>query len=115
MVGTARRGVRGGASGRRALPNKRWAQLDGMDNLITLPSPMDFRVCAPSLLIAAGVSLPQLCTGAVIFKAGEKAKYVVPSVVVISGNAEEHSLKGQVADKEGILKLAIRAYRTSAR
>src|SRR6266705_6310634 len=86
-----------------------------MDNLITLPSPMDFRVCALSLLIAAGLGLPQLCTGAVIFKAGEKAKYVAPGDEEISGNAEELFHKGQVAEKEGNLKRAIRAYRTLVR
>jgi outer membrane protein assembly factor BamD len=76
---------------------------------------MDFRVCALSLLIAAGLSLPQLCMGAVVFKAGEKAKYVAPGDEEISGNAEELFHKAQVAEKEGNPKRAIRAYRTLVR
>jgi outer membrane protein assembly factor BamD len=76
---------------------------------------MDFQVRALSLLVAAGLILPQLCTGAVVFKPGEKAKYVAPGDEEMSGNAEELFHKAQVAEKEGNLKRAIRAYRTLVR
>jgi outer membrane protein assembly factor BamD len=73
---------------------------------------MDFQVRSLSLLVVAGLILPQLCPGAVIFKAGEKAKYVAPGDEEMSGNAEELFHKAQVAEKEGNLTRAIRAYKT---
>ena len=73
---------------------------------------MDFRVRALSLLFAASLALPQLGGGAVVFKAGENARYVPPGEEEMSGNAEELFHKGQVAEKEGNLKRAIRAYKT---
>ena len=48
----------------------------------------------------------------VIFKPGEKAKYVAPGEEEMSGKAEELFHLGQTAEKEGNLKRAIRAYRT---
>ena len=76
---------------------------------------MDSPVRALFLLIAAAVSLPQLSFGAVVFKAGEKAKYVAPGDEEMSGDAEELFHKGQVAEKDGNLSRAVRAYKTLVR
>jgi outer membrane protein assembly factor BamD len=73
---------------------------------------MDFQFRALSLLLAATLLLPQISGGAVVFKAGENAKYVAPGEEEMSGNAEELFHKGQVAEKDGNLKRAIRAYKT---
>ncbi|MFN2541251.1 MAG: outer membrane protein assembly factor BamD [Chthoniobacterales bacterium] len=76
---------------------------------------MDCPVRALSLLVAAAVTLPQLSMGAVVFKPGEKAKYVAPGDEEMSGNAEELFHKAQVAEKEGNFARAVRAYRTLVR
>jgi outer membrane protein assembly factor BamD len=72
---------------------------------------MDFPFRALCLLVATALTLPQLSLGAVVFKAGEKAKYVAPGEEEMSGNAEELFHKAQVAEKDGNLARAIRAYR----
>ena len=72
---------------------------------------MDLPFRALSLLIAATLVLPQLSGGAVVFKAGEGARYVAPGEEEMSGNAEELFHKGQVAEKDGNLTRAIRAYK----
>ena len=97
----------------RAFP--RLAQLDGADNSTTLPSLMKLRVLALFFSFAIGLLFSELSTAAVVFKPGEKAKYVPPGEEQMSGNAEELFHIGQVAEKEGNLKRAIRAYRTLVR
>lgn len=87
------------------------AQLDGTDNLTTLPNSMDFRVPLFSFLVSGSLAFSQLSVASVIFKPGEKAKYVAPGDEQISGKAEELFHLGQAAEKEGNLKRAIRAYR----
>jgi outer membrane protein assembly factor BamD len=76
---------------------------------------MDFHVRTLSLLLVSAVGLAQPSFGAVVFKAGEKAKYVAPGDEEISGNAEELFHKAQVAEKEGNLSRAVRAYKTLVR
>src|ERR1700746_2035394 len=56
--------------------------------------------------------LPESGIGSIIFKAGEKAKYVPPGEEELSGNAAELYQIGQTAEKEGNPKRAIRAYKT---
>ena len=51
----------------------------------------------------------------VIFKPGEKAKYVAPGEEEINGNAEQLFHAGQEAEKRGNLKRAIGAYRVIVR
>jgi outer membrane protein assembly factor BamD len=51
----------------------------------------------------------------VVFKPGEKAKYVAPGEEEMNGNAEELFHIGQAAEKEGNLKRAIRAYKSLVR
>jgi outer membrane protein assembly factor BamD len=55
--------------------------------------------------------LPELGTASVIFRAGEKAKYVPPGEEPVSGNAAELYQIGQTAEKEGNTKRAINAYK----
>jgi outer membrane protein assembly factor BamD len=73
---------------------------------------MDLPFRSLPLLLAATLTMPQLCGGAVVFKAGENARYVAPGEEEMSGNAEELFHKGQVAEKDGNLSRAIRAYKT---
>src|SRR5438132_13749336 len=91
------------------------AQLDGTDNTTTLRDPMNFSL-RPLLFVAAAVLVfPHFEEAAVIFKPGEKAKYVAPGEEEISGNAEELFHIGQEAEKKGNLSRAIHAYITLVR
>src|SRR6266576_4819823 len=56
--------------------------------------------------------LPQSGPASIIFRAGEKAKYVPPGEEEMSGNAAELYQIGQTAEKEGNPKRAIKAYKT---
>ena len=56
--------------------------------------------------------LPEPSIGSIIFKAGEKAKYVPPGEEEMTGDAAELYQIGQTAEREGNLKRAIRAYKT---
>ncbi|HEY6207097.1 MAG TPA: outer membrane protein assembly factor BamD [Chthoniobacterales bacterium] len=73
---------------------------------------MDLPFRSLCLLLAATLVLPQLAGGAVVFKAGEGARYVAPGEEEMSGNAEELFHKGQLAEKDGNLSRAVRAYKT---
>ena len=76
---------------------------------------MKFRVLPLFLLLAQGLFLIQTTDGAVVFRPGEKAKYVAPGEEELSGNAAELFEIGQKAEKEGNPKRAIRAYRQLVR
>ena len=76
---------------------------------------MKFRVLPLFLLLAQGLFLLQTTDGAVVFRPGEKAKYVAPGEEELSGNAAELFEIGQKAEKEGNPKRAIRAYRQLVR
>jgi outer membrane protein assembly factor BamD len=91
------------------------AQLDGADNSTTLPNPMDFRVRALFFIVVAVLSFPETSPAPVVFKPGEKAKYVAPGEEEMSGNAEQLFHIGQEAEKKGNLKRAIGAYRALIR
>jgi len=56
--------------------------------------------------------LPELGIASIIFRAGEKAKFVPPGEEEVSGNAAQLYQTGQTAEKEGNPKRAIRAYKT---
>src|SRR5438876_8936037 len=73
---------------------------------------MDFRVRVLSFLVSASLAFPGFSMASVIFKPGEKVKYVAPGDEEMSGKAEELFHIGQTAEKEGNLKRAIRAYKT---
>ena len=76
---------------------------------------MDFRVRTFFFVVIAGLAYPELSTASVIFKPGEKVKYVAPGEEEMNGNAEELFHIGQAAEKEGNLKRAIRAYKSLVR
>src|SRR5499427_2813454 len=63
-------------------------------------------------LIVTLFLLPEFGTASIIFRAGEKAKFVPPGEEEVSGNAAELYQIGQTAEKEGNPKRAIRAYKT---
>jgi outer membrane protein assembly factor BamD len=90
-------------------------QLDGVDKSTTLPVPMKFRVFPVLLLVLVGSFLVQASDAAVVFRPGEKAKYVAPGEEELNGNAAELFEIGQKAEKEGNPKRAIRAYKTLVR
>ena len=56
-----------------------------------------------------------MADASVIFKPGEKAKYVAPGEEEINGNAEQLFHVAQEAEKKGNLKRAIGAYRIIVR
>ena len=56
--------------------------------------------------------LPEPGIASIIFKAGEKAKFVPPGEEEISGNAAELYQIGQKAEQDGEKKRAIRAYKS---
>ncbi len=64
------------------------------------------------VLTATLFLLPQPSFASIIFKPGEKAKYVPPGEEEMSGNAAELYQIGQTAEKENNPKRAIRAYKT---
>lgn len=76
---------------------------------------MKFRVLPLFFLLAVGLVFSGPSRAAVVFKPGEKAKYVAPGEEEMNGNAEELFHIGQTAEKEGNLKRAIKAYRTLVR
>jgi outer membrane protein assembly factor BamD len=86
-----------------------------MDNLITLPHPMYFRIRTLVVFIVAVLALPDAGMASVIFQPGKKAKYVAPGEEEISGNAAELFQIGQTAEKEGNTKRAIKAYKSLVR
>src|SRR5262252_7274348 len=63
-------------------------------------------------LIVTLFLLPEFGTASIVFREGEKAKYVPPGEEEMNGNAAELYQIGQTAEKEGNSKRAIRAYKT---
>ena len=74
---------------------------------------MEFRVLP--LFFVLTLSAFIVADGAVVFRPGEKAKYVPPGEEELNGNAAELFEIGQKAEKEGNPKRAIRAYRNAGR
>jgi outer membrane protein assembly factor BamD len=101
--------------GRESVAVSGLAQLDGGDKSTTLPVPMKFRVLRLFFLLVPALFLIQAAEGAVVFRPGEKAKYVAPGEEELNGNAAELFEIGQTAEKEGNPKRAIRAYKTLVR
>jgi len=73
---------------------------------------MQFVIRAFLVLAAAALLLPESGRASVIFKPGQKAKYVAPGEEELSGNAAELFQIGQTAEKEGNPKRALRAYKS---
>lgn len=103
------------AVGRESAAVSGVVQLDGVDKSITLPVPMKSRVLPVLLFVLLGLFLAHASDAAVVFKPGEKAKYVAPGEEELNGNAAELFEIGQNAEKEKNPKRAIRAYRQLVR
>src|SRR6266581_3381669 len=73
---------------------------------------MQFIIRAFLVFAVAAFLLPESGKASVVFKPGQKAKYVAPGEEEISGNAAELYQIGQTAEKEGNIKRAIKAYKT---
>jgi outer membrane protein assembly factor BamD len=67
------------------------------------------------LLLAVTLFLTEPGIASIIFKAGEKAKYVPPGEEELSGDSAELYQIGQNAERKGDKKRAIRAYKTIVR
>src|SRR6266481_349448 len=73
---------------------------------------MQFVIRAFLVLATVALFLPEPGTASVIFKPGQKAKYVAPGEEELSGNAAQLYQIGQTAEKEGNPKRALRAYKS---
>src|SRR5438045_4257431 len=76
---------------------------------------MKIRVFPLLFALALSLFLIQSSDAAVVFRPGEKAKYVAPGEEELNGNAAELFEIGQKAEKDGSPKRAIRAYRQLVR
>src|SRR5947207_11197631 len=76
---------------------------------------MKFRVLPLFFLVPLSLFVIQSNDAAVVFRPGEKAKYVAPGEEELNGNAAELFEIGQNAEKEKNPKRAIRAYRQLVR
>jgi outer membrane protein assembly factor BamD len=77
---------------------------------------MQFIIRAFLVFVVAALLLPESGNGSVVFKPGQKAKYVSPGEEEeISGDAAHMYQIGQTAEKEGNIKRAIRAYKSLVR
>src|SRR5437773_4474161 len=73
---------------------------------------MQFIIRAFLVFAVAAFLLPESGKASVVFKPGQKAKYVAPGEEEISGNAAELFQIGETAEKEGNAKRAIKAYKS---
>src|SRR5438876_8412769 len=73
---------------------------------------MQFVIRAFFVVAVVVFFLPEPGKASVIFKPGEKPRYVAPGEEEISGNAAELFQIGQTAEKEGNIKRAIKAYKS---
>ena len=73
---------------------------------------MQFIIRAFLVFAVAALLLPESGKASVVFKPGQKAKYVSPGEEEISGDAAQMYQIGQTAEKEGNIKRAIKAYKT---
>ena len=73
---------------------------------------MQFIIRAFLVFAVAAFLLPESGKASVVFKPGQKAKYVSPGEEEISGDAAEMYQIGQTAEKEGNIKRAIKAYKS---
>jgi outer membrane protein assembly factor BamD len=76
---------------------------------------MNFRFRFVFFFTLAAFAFVRLGEGSVIFKPGEKARYVAPGEEEISGNSEQLFHIAQEAENKGDLKRAIHAYKALVR
>ena len=73
---------------------------------------MQFIIRAFLIFAVAAFLLPESGKASVVFKPGQKAKYVSPGEEEINGDAAQMYQIGQTAEKEGNIKRAIKAYKS---
>ena len=73
---------------------------------------MQFIIRAFLVFAVAAFLLPESGKASVVFKPGQKAKYVPPGEEEINGDAAQMFQIGQSAEKEGDIKRAIKAYKS---
>jgi len=73
---------------------------------------MQFIIRAFLVFAIAAFLLPESGKASVVFKPGQKAKYVSPGEEEINGDAAQMYQIGQTAEKEGNIKRAIKAYKS---
>ncbi len=73
---------------------------------------MQFIIRAFLAFAVAAFLLPESGKASVVFKPGQKAKYVSPGEEEINGDAAQMYQIGQTAEKEGNIKRAIKAYKS---
>ncbi|HEX3619707.1 MAG TPA: outer membrane protein assembly factor BamD [Candidatus Udaeobacter sp.] len=73
---------------------------------------MQFIIRAFLVFAVAAFLLPESSKASVVFKPGQKAKYVSPGEEEINGDAAQMYQIAQTAEKEGNIKRAIRAYKS---
>ena len=73
---------------------------------------MQFIVRAFLVFAVAAFLLPESSKASVVFKPGQKAKYVPPGEEEINGDAAQMFQIGESAEKEGNIKRAIKAYKS---
>ncbi|MGI9086932.1 MAG: outer membrane protein assembly factor BamD [Chthoniobacterales bacterium] len=76
---------------------------------------MSSRVFILAFLLVFAFVLPRQTQAAVVFRPGEKAKYVTPGDEEINGNAQQLFQRAQEEENRGAPKRAIKAYRTLIR
>jgi len=76
---------------------------------------MRFRFVSVLLILSLALLVTPSSNAAVVFRPGEKAKYVPPGEEELNGNAAELFQIGQKAEKENNPKRAIRAYKQLVR
>jgi outer membrane protein assembly factor BamD len=85
-------------------------QLDWAGKVATLRNAMKFSFRILILPVLIWCASPSPVAASVIFKPGEKAKYMAPGEEEMGGNARQLFEKGQEAEKKGDIKRAIKAY-----
>ena len=76
---------------------------------------MKLRCLASFICLTIALLFSQWSGAAIVFKPGEKMKYVPPGEEEMNGNAEELFHIGQVAEQEGNTKRAVKAYKALVR
>lgn len=74
-----------------------------------------FSLSVMRILLACAIAWPALSPASVVFRPGEKAKYVAPGEEDVNGNAQQLFQIAQAAENSGNSGRAVKAYRTLVR
>ena len=84
--------------------------LTGFRRFTTLRNPMNRLCLVPVFAAVIALSGAPSSLGSIVFRPGEKAKFLAPGEEEINGTAQELFAKAQTAEKENSLKRAISLY-----